>query len=96
MNRSFENRIAAVMLLIAMALSLTACRGVMLTPEELTSKYTGDLSEEQMKEEGLYGARFVDLLENWGSASFYSSCNWVFAAGDRYLQVTLDGPAPSL
>ena len=99
MKKSVQNKTVAALLLIATALSLTACKGIQSTPEVLTSKYIGDLTEEQMKEEGLYGAILYNLLARWGKAWFNfgagenrENCVWV--AGDRYLQVTFDGHDP--
>lgn|GEM_PF-119654 len=87
-------RIMAAVLLTAMILSLTACGAKIPGLEDIVKKYSGQITEEQMKEAGIYGKRKIDLQRAWGEE--YSSLDGerscvTWKSGGKWVAIEFEG-----
>ena len=87
-------RIMAAVLLTAMILSLTACGTKIPGLEDIVKKYSGQITEEQMKEAGIYGKRKIDLQRAWGEEYSFldgerSCVTW--KSGGKWVAIEFEG-----
>lgn len=84
-------RLAAVILTAVMLLSLTGCAPKIPQLKDLFARYSGPMTEEQMKEEGIYGLSVKDFQRNWGEEYSFVDKRMHWTENGKYLRVVFEG-----